>query len=342
MFDHIPKKPNRDWVESVLREYEVPIGVLNRWLSEVGKEAKNHQHAVALITGNRQLYTQLAERVKGFATQRAAVSPAEGVVKGPGDGGESREDDESVESGAVQDGALPEGTPTEVVADGGVDHTGPPPSLGLVENGLGNGEGVGRPAQDLSGALFGFSPQEGNPGALVLSTEGMQVLDPLSVAGIKRVPLEKAGREDIVQVLSYLRGRMVELMTTRLAGRTRHYLIDPEWLEAFDRCAQDLRLGRLGRMKLMRAALETLVFCIQQGLPLYQPWLGDVEGVFVPVIRHEHKDHPRVSTVIPRELANEIDLLTEVGVVKPSDLAVMAVKMTVGLLRLVQDRRGVR
>lgn len=90
VFDNIPKKPNKAWVERVLTEHKVPIGVVNRWLSEVGKEATNFPHAVALITSDRGVYAQLPALVQAFEEQRrGSGSVAEDSVGGTGGSGDN-------------------------------------------------------------------------------------------------------------------------------------------------------------------------------------------------------------------------------------------------------------
>lgn len=162
------------------------------------------------------------------------------------------------------------------------------------------------------------------------------------VGTITRMPVDRADREQVQQVMAHFveACRRETRRQSRLgdAGVDRQYKVAPELKAAV------LDVGtssRLGMIRLLRAALDTVLECVEKRLPILQRELGKTDptpfAAMVGVARSEHGGQAPVNLVLSRETVEKLDRLCKAAVVYPSDVVGWAAEQAVTLVGMVDE-----
>lgn len=272
---------------------------LVEWLKAQGEEPENELRAKVVF---KKEYRDRLEEFKRYYEERVA-----------GRGGVAvQASSDSQTSGSVPSVAEQEGD----AAAEPVEHGDESEATAGNEPGHGAGEEAVevRGGEDLFVGIFG-----GAAPVAVPQKQGM----------IRVATVDEAEAGELRRVQAYLIAQMQEERTRPAWPKgedyeLRTYRIPPQALEKIKALGEDVRFGRLGMIRLMRAAIATAVYCVEERLPIYRIEPVTEAELILGVGHMDHSQSTKVNLWLPAELIRKMEQIRETTLLYPSDLAVMA------------------
>lgn len=200
-----------------------------------------------------------------------------------------------------------------------------------------------RSARDAGDNLPGIEVASGDPFVEIFGQGGG--LELVESTGIVRVAsLDRADPEQLrriqVHLINEMRAERLRPAMPRGDGdyEYRTYRLPSKAVEDLKKLGDDVRFGRLGIIRLVRAALATAVFCVEERLPIYREGPIPESELILGVSRMDHSGSKKVGLLVHKDLVQKLEQICETALLYPSDLAVLGVEQLLAFVRRAERK----